>query len=365
MRESLGFSFGLLCAEILFYGPKKGVLKTTSGKPRRNLILQNYVEKASEPLYTSKSDALDLLPMAELEEQDQSLPADAVEKIKKMMEQLRRGTNEEEEGEAQNGYADLLDEPLSNFSVSSQDMIRIQSMIHTEFKVYIPSGVLLQVDPNMSVRHLFLACVFNKPSPTSPTSPTSSATTPPKRVSRSPPSFSDTPNTPTYANQPTFTSSFSYSSPKVSPRASPKNSPVAARSYVSPKRSVGSTSSLRRGTSQTPDPQVPSAGSPTSPPSTPPRQQDRQPRTVGTSTGFIPTSPILGRLSRSSTSQESLSRVQSPGRNPGPIPLSPKTNGNSRSPSMSRQASLTPMKPSSQIRKEKKDEKRERKNTAK
>ena len=48
MRHQLAESFGLLCPEILFFGPKKGVEKTKSGKPRRNAIFEKYLEGVLE-----------------------------------------------------------------------------------------------------------------------------------------------------------------------------------------------------------------------------------------------------------------------------------------------------------------------------
>ena len=85
-------------------------------------------------------------------------PEGAEEKIAKIFHDLRP-----ENDNTPAGVQNVLDETLSTFSVTSSEMVRIQNIINDEFGVYIPSGVLLRIDPGATtVRQLFAGHVFSQ-----------------------------------------------------------------------------------------------------------------------------------------------------------------------------------------------------------
>jgi len=196
MRHQLAESFGLLCPEILFFGPKKGVEKTKSGKPRRNAIFEKYLEGCWKPLYVSKVEG-EQIPVDYFSEKlDIEFPEGAEEAIEKIMEDLGRaaGEGEEEEGKEDEKSKRLglsvLDEKLQAFSVASSDLVRLQSLVNSEFGVYVPSGVLLSMDMNITVRQFFHQNVFSPEAQASVASPKISRSASPSRSRPSSPSRS-------------------------------------------------------------------------------------------------------------------------------------------------------------------------------
>ena len=240
MRHQLAESFGLLCPEILFFGPKKGVEKTKSGKPRRNAIFEKYLEESWKPLYVSKVEG-EQIPVDYFSEKlDIEFPEGAEEAIEKIMEDLGRaaGEGEEEEGKEDEKSKRLglsvLDEKLQAFSVASSDLVRLQSLVNSEFGVYVPSGVLLSMDMNITVRQFFHQKVFS-----AETAPVSSP-----QLRRNTPSRPSSPSR-TRAASPSRSRA---SSPSKSRASSPSNSraasPSKSRRAASPSRARPSSPSL-------------------------------------------------------------------------------------------------------------------------